>query len=134
MGTFTFRNREIALDFDGVRVTVSGSREYAKKLEAIGREMVAWGSDNAEAGDEAAKEFMLDILDELLGEEVMDAIEEKRELDIYDCTDMFRYIKDEVFAYHNSAAEPAPQAQPIPMVQAAENRAARRARRKGRRK
>lgn len=141
MERFEFRRNDIGLDFAGVKVSVPGTAAYAKKLEEIGHKMVIWGSDpaNAKAGAEAARDFMLGILDELLGEETMDAIEDVRELDIYDCTDMFTYIKDEVSAYHESrvnehlkAKVEAPKGSvPIqPMAQTAENRAARRAKRR----
>lgn len=141
MGRFEFRSNDIELDFAGVRVTVPGTAEYAKTLEEIGHKMVAWGSDpeNEKAGAEAAKDFMLDILDELLGEETVDAIEDIRELDLYDCIDMFTYIKDEVTAYHENrvAAHLKPKAEmpkgsvPVqPMARVAENRAARRAKRR----
>lgn len=142
MGRFEFRSNGIELDFAGVKTIVPGTMEYAKKLEEAGHKMVIWGSDpaNAKAGAEAARDFMLGILDDLLGEEAMDAIEDVRELDIYDCTDMFAYIKDEVAAYHNGRTEkylkektePTTGSVPVqPMAQtAAENRAARRAKRR----
>ena len=142
MGRFEFRSSGIELDFAGVKTIVPGTMEYAKKLEEAGHKMVIWGSDpaNAKADAEVARDFMLDILDDLLGENTMDAIEDVRELDIYDCTDMFAYIKDEVTAYHNSRTEkylkektePTTGSVPVqPMAQtAAENRAARRAKRR----
>lgn len=133
---FEFKSHNIELDFAGVVVTVPGSIEYAKKLEDVGRKMVVWGNDpaNAKAGDEAARDYMLDVLDELLGEEVVDKIEAERELKLYDCLDMFKYIKDEVMDYHNGRVEaianqPVPEAQPMAMA-AVENRAMRRAKRR----
>lgn len=135
MGRFEFRSNDIMLDFAGIEVKVPGTIEYTKKLEELGRKMVVWGNDpaNEKADDEAAKDFMLEVLDELLGEEAMDAIEEKKELNLYDCCDMFKYIKEEVMAYHNGVVESHTK-QPVPMghqpmaVAAVENRAARRAR------
>lgn len=142
MGRFEFRRNDIGLDFAGVKVSAPGTAAYAKKLEEIGHKMVVWGSnpENETADAEAVKDFMLDILDELLGEETVDAIEDIREPDLYDCIDMFTYIKDEVAAYHNSRTEkylkektesPAGPVPVQPMAQiAAENRAARRAKRR----
>ena len=50
--------------------------EYAKKLEEAGHKMVIWGNDpaNAKADAEVARDFMLDILDDL-----SDVIDEARE-------------------------------------------------------
>ena len=84
---------------------------------------------------------MLDILDDLLGEDVVDAITAERDVDIYDCLDLVMYISQEVQTYHaeraNSYKKPVPRStQPsAPMAQAAvENRAARRARERAERR
>lgn len=133
MGRFEFRSKEITLDFAGLQTTVPGTVEYAEKLKDIGHRMVAWGTEHKDADNEEAKDFMLDILDELLGEEVMDKIEDAQDLDVYDCCDMFKYIKDEVMEYHRSKVEETVKndvPQPVPMAQVVENRAMRRAKRR----
>ena len=68
MGRFEFRSSGIELDFAGVKTIVPGTMEYAKKLEEAGHKMVIWGNDpaNAKADAEVARDFMLDILDDLL--------------------------------------------------------------------
>lgn len=136
MGKFEFRKRGIALDIEGVQVTVPATVEYAKKLEDAGKEMRAFGTQMKEEKDvEKGIDFMLDILDDLLGEDTVDAITADRDVDIYDCLDLMMYISEEVQTYHteraNSYKKPIPRnTQPsVPMAQAAvENRAARRAR------
>ena len=138
MGRFEFRSHEIELDIAGVQVTVPASMEFAEKLKNAGNRMTVWGKDpaNAKASNEEAKNFMLEILDEVLGEDAMDRIEAVRELDLYDCCDLFQYINEEVGAYHDAKIEKytnkedVPKAtQPMAMA-AVENRATRRARRK----
>lgn len=137
MGRFEFRKKEIALDIAGVKAFVPGTVDFMERLRQIGEEMVSFGEQVEDT--EQAEEFMLGVLDELLGETVIDQIERERKLDIYDCCDLFRYITDEVKQYHErkvAAYQPKadvppvePSAQPIPMAQAAvENREARRKR------
>lgn len=142
MGKFEFRKQGIALDIAGVQTSVPNTVEYAKKLEDAGEKMRALGAQLKEEKDvEKGIAFMLDILDDLLGEDVMDAIEAKRTLDLYDCLDLVAYISEEVQTYHaeraNSYKKPVPRStQPsAPMAQAAvENRAARRARERAERR
>lgn len=132
MGRFEFRKNEIELDIAGVKALVPSTAAFVDRLQQIGEKMVSF-SENIES-TEQAEEFMLGVLDELLGEAVMDQIEEERKLDFYDCCDLFRYITDEVKACHAgkvAAYRPAVQSVPqaVPMAKAAtENRAARRAR------
>ena len=132
MGRFEFRKNEIELDIAGVKASVPGTAAFADRLRQIGEEMVSFG-ENMESMEQA-EEFMLGVLDELLGEEVMDQIEGERKLDVYDCCDLFRYITDEVKDYHAKRAAAVRPAIPnvpqsVPMAKAAtENRAARRAR------
>lgn len=133
MGRFVFRSKEVELDFAGLKTTVPGTVEFAEKLKEVGHRMVTWGTEHNDADNEEAKEFMLDILEELLGEEFMDEVDKEIELDIFDCCDMFAYIKDEVMSYHESKVkehmkEEVPQ--PVPMAQVVENRATRRAKRR----
>ena len=123
MGKFEFRKHGILLDIEGVQVTVPATVEYAKK--------------DVEKGID----FMLDILDDLLGEDTVDAVTAERDVDIYDCLDLVMYISQEVQTYHaeraNSYKKPVPRStQPsTPMAQAAvENRAARRARERAERR
>lgn len=142
MGKFEFRKHGILLDIEGVQVTVPATVEYAKKLEDAGEKMKAFGAQLKDEADIAKGiDTMLAILDDLLGEDVMDAIEAKRTLDLYDCLDLVMYISQEVQTYHaeraNSYKKPIPQStQPsAPMAQAAvENRAARRARERAERR
>ena len=104
--------------------------------------MRAFGAQLKEEKDvEKGIDFMLDILDDLLGEDTMDAITAERDVDIYDCLDLVMYISQEVQTYHaeraNSYKKPIPRStQPsAPMAQAAvENRAARRARERAERR
>lgn len=142
MGKFEFRKHGILLDIEGVQVTVPATVEYAKRLEDAGEKMRAFGAQLKDEADIAnGIDTMLAILDDLLGEDVMDAIEAKRTLDLYDCLDLVMYISQEVQTYHaeraNSYKKPVPRsAQPsTPMAQAAvENRAARRARERAERR
>lgn len=132
MGKFEFRKHGILLDIEGVQVTVPATVEYAKRLEDAGEKMRAFGAQLKEEKDvEKGIDFMLDILDDLLGEDMVDAITAERDVDIYDCLDLVMYISQEVQTYHaeraNSYKKPVPQStQPsTPMAQAAvENRAA----------
>ncbi len=136
MGKFEFRKRGIALDIEGVQVTVPATVEYAKKLEDASKSMRAFGEQvKGEKDVEKGIDFLLDILDDLLGEDTVDAITADRDVDIYDCLDLVMYISEEVQAYHteraNSYKKHVPQntQSSAPMAQAAvENRAARRAR------
>lgn len=137
MGRFEFRKREIELDIAGVKVSVPGSEAFLKQLEEIGKKMVDFGGTKEAEDMTAAKDFVLDALDQLLGEEAMDQIEAERELDIYDCFDLFKYVTEEVKAYHQSRA--AEHVQPVssaaqPMALTAENRAACRARQRAERR
>ena len=147
MGKFEFRKHGILLDIEGVQVTVPATVEYAKKLakpeeEDAGEKMRAFGAQMKEEKDvEKGIDFMLDILDDLLGEDTVDAITAERDVDIYDCLDLVMYISQEVQTYHaeraNSYKKPVPRStQPsAPMAQAAvENRAARRARERAERR
>ena len=142
MGKFEFRKHGILLDIEGVQVTVPAPVEYTERLKKASEEMKALGAGMKDEADIAKGiDTMLAILDDLLGEEVMDAIEAKRTLDLYDCLDLVMYISQEVQTYHaeraNSYKKPVPRsAQPsAPMAQAAvENRAARRARERAERR
>lgn len=142
MGKFEFRKHGILLDIEGVQVTVPATVEYAKRLEDAGEKMRAFGAQLKDEADIAKGiDTMLAILDDLLGEDVMDAIEAKRTLDLYDCLDLVMYISQEVQTYHaeraNSYKKPVPRSThpSAPMAQAAvENRAARRARERAERR
>lgn len=142
MGKFEFRKHGILLDIEGVQVTVPATVEYAKRLEDAGEKMRAFGAQLKEEKDvEKGIDFMLDILDDLLGEDMVDAITAERDVDIYGCLDLVMYISQEVQTYHaeraNSYKKPVPRStQPsAPMAQAAvENRAARRARERAERR
>lgn len=142
MGKFEFRKHGILLDIEGVQVTVPATVEYTERLKKASEEMKAFGAQLKDEADIAKGiDTMLAILDDLLGEDVMDAIEAKRTLDLYDCLDLVMYISQEVQTYHaeraNSYKKPIPQStQPsAPMAQAAvENRAARRARERAERR
>lgn len=142
MGKFEFRKQGIALDIAGVQTSVPNTVEYAKRLEDAGEKMRAFGAQLKEEKDvEKGIDFMLDILDDLLGEDTVDAITAERDVDIYDCLDLVMHISQEVQTYHaeraNSYKKPVPRsAQPsAPMAQAAvENRAARRARERAERR
>ena len=97
MGKFEFRKHGILLDIEGVQVTVPATVEYAKKLEDAGEKMRAFGAQMKEEKDvEKGIDFMLDILDDLLGEDTVDAITAERDVDIYDCLDLVMYISQEV--------------------------------------
>lgn len=142
MGRFEFRKHEIELDIAGVKASVPGDLAFVKHLEEIGKEMKSFSENMDDVKDiDKGTDFMLNILDDILGESTMDAIEAERTLDIYDCMDMIAYISKEVKEYHaartavhtNPASVPVPQ--PIPMAQAAvENREARRARERAERR
>lgn len=142
MGKFEFRKHGILLDIEGVQVTVPATVEYTERLKKASEEMKAFGAQLKDEADIAKGiDTMLAILDDLLGEDVMDAIEAKRTLDLYDCLDLVMYISQEVQTYHaeraNSYKKPVPRStQPsAPMAQAAvENRAARRARERAERR
>lgn len=142
MGKFEFRKHGILLDIEGVQVTVPATVEYTERLKKASKEMKAFGAGMKDEADIAKGiDTMLAILDDLLGEDVMDAIEAKRTLDLYDCLDLVMYISQEVQTYHaeraNSYKKPVPKStQPsAPMAQAAvENRAARRARERAERR
>ena len=143
MGRFEFRKHEIELDIAGVKASVPGDLAFVKRLEEIGREMKSFGENMDDVKDiDKGTDFMLNILDDILGESTMDAIEAERTLDIYDCMDMIAYISKEVKEYHaartavhtNPASVPLG-TQSVPMARAAvENREARRARERAERR
>lgn len=142
MGKFEFRKQGIALDIAGVQTSVPNTAEYTERLKKASEEMKAFGAQLKDEADIAnGIDTMLAILDDLLGEDVMDAIEAKRTLDLYDCLDLVMYVSQEVQTYHaeraNSYKKPVPQStqSSAPMAQAAvENRAARRARERAERR
>lgn len=142
MGKFEFRKQGIALDIAGVQTSVPNTAEYTERLKKASEEMKAFGAQLKDEADIAKGiDTMLAILDDLLGEDTVDAIEAKRTLDLYDCLDLVMYISQEVQTYHaeraNSYKKPVPRStQPsAPMAQAAvENRAARRARERAERR
>lgn len=142
MGKFEFRKQGIALDIAGVQTSVPNTAEYTERLKKASEEMKAFGAQLKDEADIAKGiDTMLAILDDLLGEDVMDAIEAKRTLDLYDCLDLVMYISQEVQTYHaeraNSYKKPVPRStqSSAPMAQAAvENRAARRARERAERR
>lgn len=142
MGRFEFRKQEIALDIAGVQTSVPNTVEYTERLKKASEEMKAFGREMKDEADiEKGIDTMLAILDDLLGEDVMDAIEAKRTLDLYDCLDLVVYISEEVQRYHAARAEgykvpavTAARKPTVPMAQAAENRAARRARERAERR
>ena len=102
MGKFEFRKHGILLDIEGVQLTVPATVEYAKKLEDAGEKMRAFGAQMKEEKDvEKGIDFMLDILDDLLGEDTVDAITAERDVDIYDCLDLVMYISQEVQTTQN---------------------------------
>ena len=138
MGRFEFRNHEIELDIAGVKASVPGDLAFVKRLEEIGREMKAFGENMDDVKNiDKGTDFMLNILDDILGESTMDAIEAERTMDIYDCMDLIAYISKEVTEYHArmAAVHTPPVPQSVPMAQAAvENREARRARERAERR
>lgn len=138
MGRFEFRKHEIELDIAGVKASVPGDLAFVKRLEEIGREMKSFGENMDDVKDiDKGTDFMLNILDDILGESTMDAIEAERTLDIYDCMDLIAYISKEVTEYHarTAAVHTPPVPQSVPMAQAAvENREARRARERAERR
>ena len=138
MGRFEFRKHEIELDIAGVKASVPGDLTFVKRLEEIGREMKAFGENMDDVKNiDKGTDFMLNILDDILGESTMDAIEAERTLDIYDCMDLIAYISKEVTEYHArmAAVHTPPVPQSVPMAQAAvENREARRARERAERR
>ena len=142
MGKFEFRKHGILLDIEGVQVTVPATVEYAKRLEDAGEKMRAFGAQLKEEKDvEKGIDFMLDILDDLLGEDTMDAITAERDVDIYDCLDLGRIFSKEVQpspperANSYNRRDPRSTQPSAPMAQAAvENRAARRARERAERR
>ena len=142
MGKFEFRKQGIALDIAGVQTSVPNTAEYTERLKKASEEMKAFGAQLKDEADIAKGiDTMLAILDDLLGEDVMDTIEAKRTLDLYDCLDLVMYISQEVQTYHaeraNSYKKPVPRStqSSAPMAQAAvENRAARRARERAERR
>ena len=127
---------------NAVDLMETSSLRFFAELEDAGEKMRAFGAQLKEEKDvEKGIDFMLDILDDLLGEDTVDAITAERDVDIYDCLDLVMYISQEVQTYHaeraNSYKKPVPRsAQPsTPMAQAAvENRAARRARERAERR
>ena len=93
MGKFEFRKQGIALDIAGVQTSVPNTAEYTERLKKASEEMKAFGAQLKDEADIAnGIDTMLAILDDLLGEDVMDAIEAKRTLDLYDCLDLVMYI------------------------------------------
>ena len=144
MGRFEFRKHEIELDIAGVKASVPGDLAFVKRLEEIGKEMKSFGENMDDVKDiDKGTDFMLNILDDILGESTMDAIEAERDLDVYDCMDLIAYISKEVKEYHaarttvhtNPTPVPLGTQAPVPMAQAAvENREARRARERAERR
>lgn len=124
MGKFQFRKSVIELDIEGAIYEIPGGAEYFKKLEDCGTRMVTYSKDNKEADLQGLTDFMLDILEDLLGEAAVEAVFAERDPEYYDCLALFEYITGEVKAYHQerlAALRPAKQ-EATPTVS---NRAAR---------
>lgn len=126
MGKFQFRKSVIELDIEGVIYEIPGGAEYFKKLEDCGTRMVTYSKDNKESDLQGLTDFMLGILEELLGEDAVDSIFAEREPEYYDCLALFEYITGEIKTYHQ---ERLAAIKPVDAVSAPtiSNRAARRA-------
>ena len=136
MGRFEFSKNELTLDIAGVEVVIPDVEKVLDKFVENGKNAAKF---NGKSIDEQ-REIMLDMLDDILGEDAMDAIMEKRNLSYMNCCELYAYVAEEAAKRNNEAAEKAmhtfrnnpaevvPQAQPMAM--AVENRAARRAKRR----
>lgn len=128
MGKFEFRKNVIELDIEGEIYEVPGDTEYFKKLTSCGEKMVEHSKSEEDTDLFQLTEFMTNILDEMLGDDVVDSIFADREPEYYDCLDLFNYITEEIKAHHqkkmNALMPNSVDPVPVPISQ---NRAARRA-------
>lgn len=102
MGKFQFSKNVIKLDIEGVVYEVPGDTEYFKTIIRCGEKMVERSAQEGSADLFELTEFMVDILEELLGVEMVDSIFSEREPEYYDCIELFKYVTSEVKAYHQS--------------------------------
>ena len=134
MGKFEFSKNELTLDIEGVEAVI----DRDETLEKIAK----WGKKGNELDGKSIaeqREFMLDALDDILGEEAVDAILERRKLSYVNCCELYVHIveaaaKRSAETIANAMNMPAkkqsvPDAQPMAMA-AVENRAMRRAKRR----
>ena len=134
MGRFEFSKNELTLDIEGVEVKVDRDQTLEK--------MENWGKKSNELDGKSIaeqREFMLDALDDILGESAMDAIMENRNLSYVNCCELYVHIAEVAAKVSTETVAkamnmpnktlPAPQTQPMAMA-AVENRAARRAKRR----
>lgn len=136
MGRFEFSKNELTLDIEGVKVVIPDVEELIEKFVENGKKATELSGKSIDE----QKEVMLDMLDDILGEDAMDAILEKRNLSYMNCCELYAHIAEEATKKNNEAAERAMQTfrnkptvpqgtQPMAMA-AVENRAARRAKRR----
>ena len=105
MGRFEFRSRELELDIAGVKFALEVDDYLIELIADKGRDMqdLAQSMDEELKGGKSAGDIISKaisgikaIIDEILGEGASRDIFDGRAEDFYDCTDVFKYIADEV--------------------------------------
>ncbi len=155
MARFEFSKNTIELDIAGVKVSIPNTDAFKERIAATAGRMQNSGAQTVSA----QRDVLLDVLDELLGEDTMDAVlVAQGDLSLANCMELYVYVVEEAMkreyeavakcanvwknaAERLNAVQPegvgrempavSPNAPAIPMAQtAAAHRAARRAERR----
>lgn len=92
MARFEFSKNTIELDIAGVKVSIPNADAFKERIAVTAERM-----QNSRAQTVSAqKDIMLDILDELLGEDAMDAVlEVQGDLSLANCMELYVYVVEE---------------------------------------
>lgn len=100
MAKFEFKSNEMEFSFpNDVFVKVPYSQVFFDNMQEKGQHLLKISNDDSADTDSLVDELM-DIIDDLLGEDgIADRIFGEREPNIYDCSDIINYIKEESVRY-----------------------------------
>ncbi len=92
MARFEFSKNTIELDIAGVKVSIPNADAFKERIAATAERM-----QNSKAQTfSAQRDVLLDVLDELLGEDTMDAVLEARgDLSLANCMELYVYVAEE---------------------------------------
>lgn len=103
MAKFEFKSNEMEFSFpNNVIVKIPYNQKFFEDMKEKGERLLDISKDDSMETDVVLGELM-DIIDELLGEDgISDRIFGDREPNIYDCSDIINYIKEESVKYIES--------------------------------
>ena len=98
---FKFKNRNLVLDFEGVIIEIDNISDALVKTSIVGQKMVDYFNNMDTEGDttkivQDATDFVLDCIDEVIGDGAADKIFANREPEYFDTLDVFNYIREEL--------------------------------------